>query len=318
MDSAKSVTATFQKPYLDDITGGFLTIGATNTLTGEGFTSGSVILLWVATATGTTANGPYTPSAWTTTSLTWDMDPTIALGNGFGTVMIVNTDEGYSTSNMKSALLYGDAADNIPTILTINGTALSPLDPAYATARADVVVDKGATITITGTGFNSPGVNLYTASGNIGPLWPLAGGTSTSIQIVIPTGAPTGPGNFQLVNSPFTGNVMSNAVSSVIGATPTITSISIVGNVFTVTGTGFCSLTVINLFNVQGGGVVNLGGYGAGGAPNIPLYNLTDTQFQFDRPAGAAAGAAYMQVINPPYVPFSTSGSDPDGAFTMP
>jgi hypothetical protein len=44
----------------------------------------------------------------------------------------------------------------------------------------------------------------------------------------------------------------------------------------------------------------------------------SEYQFSFTVPPGAVAGAAYVQVLNPPFNPFGTSGSDPDGAFTIP
>jgi hypothetical protein len=159
-------------------------------------------------------------------------------------------------------------------------------------------------------------VNLFTSTGNSGPLVPLAGATQTQLQVNIPTGAPTGPATLQVVNSPYTGNVQSNAVAVVLGAALTITGVSVSGPTVTVTGTGFSTLSVVNLFNLQGGLVVNLGGLN-GAAPNIPLTVTSDTQLSFSIPAGAVAGPAYVQVLNPPFIPFSSSGNDPDGAFTL-
>jgi hypothetical protein len=75
---------------------------------------------------------------------------------------------------------------------------------------------------------------------------------------------------------------------------------------------------VINFFNAQPGGVVNLGGLGAGGAARIPLTLVNETRFTFTLPSGAVAGPAYVQVLNPPFNPFASSGNDPDGAFTIP
>jgi hypothetical protein len=184
-------------------------------------------------------------------------------------------------------------------------------------AHVDTVLSKGAAVTIVGTGFNRPRLNLYTATGNLGPLSPLAGGTATTIRVTVPASAPTGPATFQAVNAPYSGNVISNAVSAVVGAAPAITSVSVVGQTITVTGAGFSVLSVINLFNKQGTTVVNLGGFGPGG-PAIPLALINDTQFTFVRPAGAVAGPAFVEVLNPPYIPFSSSGSDPDGAFAFP
>jgi hypothetical protein len=292
-----------------------LHVGGTNTLNGSGFSPGSVVKLFVATAAGTLAHGPFTPSAVGTTTLSWTIPADVPLGNGFGAVQVINTDQGYVESNVVTALLDGDAASGLPTILSIDGVGLGPPDPSIGVAHVDTVVAKGGTATITGTGFSNPLVNLFTAAGNVGPLVPLAGGTATQVQVVVPAGAPTGPGNFQVVNRPT--YRASNAVASVVGATPSVTHVGASGATITVTGTGFSTLSVINLYNLQGGGVVNLGGLGPAGA-NIPLTIVSDTQLTFVRPAGAVAGPAFVEVLNPPFIPFSSSGDDPDGAFTMP
>jgi len=133
----------------------------------------------------------------------------------------------------------------------------------------------------------------------------------------VPANTPTGPGSFQVVNSPYTGNVVSNAVSLPIGARVTISHVGQSGNTVTVTGTGFSSLTVINLFNHQGNGALNLGGLNPDGSPKVPLNIVSSTQFTFAVPAAAASGPSYVQVLNPPFIPFSSSGNDPDGAFSL-
>ena len=176
---------------------------------------------------------------------------------------------------------------------------------------------QGATVAIGGSGFNGPLVNLYTAQGNLGPLAPLAGGTSTQIQVTIPAAAPTGPGSLQVVNFPYAGNVASNAVSLPIGARIGISGVSQTATAVTVAGSGFSSRTIVNLFNAQGGGAVNLGGLDASGNARIPLTSVSPTQLTFAVPAGAADGAAFVQLLNPPFIPFSSSGNDPDGAFHL-
>ena len=76
---------------------------------------------------------------------------------------------------------------------------------------------------------------------------------------------------------------------------------------------------MINFFNKQGAIVVNLGGLKPGGTPKIPLTfsGGSSTSFKFTKPAGAVAGPAYVQALNPPFVPFTSSGNDPGGAFTL-
>ena len=295
-----------------------IVVGQTATLTGSGFTAGSVVKLFVATSTGPVAYGPYVPATVSPSILTVDVPATVALGNGLGSVVIVNTDQGYVESGPQSQLLYGYPPANLPTITAVNGVPLRPADPSVPAANVETLVTAGSTATLSGTGFDGPLVNLYTASGNVGPLAPLAGESSTQIQVTVPGGTPTGPGSFQAVNDPYTGNVQSNAVSVPIGALVTITSVQQNGTTVTVNGTGFCSLTVINLFNDQGDDVVNLGGLNPDGSPKIPLDVVSPTQFTFQRPAGAAAGPAYVQAINPPFITYSSSGDDPDGAFAIP
>jgi hypothetical protein len=109
----------------------------------------------------------------------------------------------------------------------------------------------------------------------------------------------------------------SNAVSVPIGQQITVASVSQVASTITVKGTGFSTLTVINLFNKQGAVVVNLGGLKPDGAPRIPLTVVNSTRFTFARPAAAVSGPAYVQALNPPFVPFTSSGNAPGGSFTI-
>jgi hypothetical protein len=302
--------------YLDPIPSPIV-IGGTTELQGGHFSPGSVIKLFVGTAGGTTAFGPYAPASQTTSTLDWLVDATIPLGNGYGTVQVVNTDQGFETSNPEGQLLYGNPALGIPTILEVGGVPLGPASPAVPLAYVETNALQGSTVTLSGTGFDAALVNLFTSSGNVGPLTPLAGGTSTSIQVTVPPDAPTGPGSFQAVNAPYSGNVQSNAVSTVIGDTISIANVVQVSNVITVTGTGFSTLTVINLFNQQPSGAVNLGGFDASGNPRIPLTLVSDTRFRFTVPAGAVSGASFIQALNPPFIPFTSTGTDPDGAFNL-
>jgi glucose/arabinose dehydrogenase len=303
-------------PVLDPISSPIV-VGGTLVLSGSGFTAGSVVELFVGTASGPAAHGPFVPDAWSAGSLTWSVDPGIALGNGFGTVQVVNTDQGYAASNLRSQLLYGAGGANIPTIFSVDGIGLRPADPSTPTANVETVVVQGATVTIGGSGFSDPLVNLFTAEGSEGPLTPLDGGSSTRIQVVIPPTAPTGPGSLQVVNSPYTGNVVSNAVSLPIGARIDINGVSQTATTVTAVGTGFSSRTVVNLFNGQGGGAVNLGGLDAGGNAKIPLTSVSATRLTFEVPAAAADGPAFVQLLNPPFIPFSSTGNDPDGAFHL-
>jgi hypothetical protein len=320
---------------LDPVPGGAITAGSRATLTGTGFSPGSVIKLFVNTGSGVedvSGSGGFVPAAITATSITWDVPPSVPLGQGFGSLFVVNTDQAFATSNTRYALLYGDPEDNLPTINSIGGSPLATsLEPGVPLAHADTVVTPGSTLGIGGTGFNSPGVNLFAAAAggpdpapsaspcavaNYGPVFP--DGNATSLSFAVPAGVPAGPANFQAVNSPYTGNVQSNAVSAVAGAQVAITSVSLSGSTVTILGQGFSCLSTINLFNLQGSTVVNLGGTSGSGQRVIPLQFVSSTELRFTRPATAQAGPAFVQVLNPPFIPFSSSGNDPDGAFSFP
>jgi hypothetical protein len=82
----------------------------------------------------------------------------------------------------------------------------------------------------------------------------------------------------------------------------------------TVDGTGFSMLTVINLFNTRSGKTVNLGGLNSHGTPKILYTSISSTEFTFTVPGDAVAGPAYIEALNPPFVPFTSSGNDPCGA----
>jgi hypothetical protein len=277
--------------------------------------------VWVSIAAGVASYGPYAP-AWHTASALQVTLPAIPLGQGFASLQVVNTDADYRASEIRGALFYGDAGAGVPTILAINGTPLAAPDLSVPLAHADTVAARGGLVALVGTGFADPLVNVFTADGNIGPFVPLPGFTDTHVGITLPAGAPAGPGTFQVVNRHTSGSdvvyTASNAVAAVIHARPTITSVSVSGSTITVTGTGFSRLSVINLFNRQGPDVVNLGGLSAAGSSIVPITLASDTQFTFTRPAGAVAGPSFVEVLNPPFIPFSSSGNDPDGAFAVP
>lgn len=134
-----------------------------------------------------------------------------------------------------------------------------------------------------------------------------------------PDAPPVGPASFVVSNKGAAGTYAKkrNAVSVPIGAAISVSSISELGTTITVNGTGFSPLTAINFFNAQPSGVVNLGGLKSDGSPIIPLMIVNDMQFTFNVPAGAVPSPSYVQALNPPFVPFSSSGTDPGGAFTL-
>ena len=94
-----------------------------------------------------------------------------------------------------------------------------------------------------------------------------------------------------------------------IGAQIAVTSVTqpLSTSPITVGGAGFSTRTVINFFNTQEGKSVNLGGLKPDGSPKIPLVFINENKFTFTKPVGAVAGASYVQALNPPFVPFTSS-----------
>ena len=273
------------------------------------------------------------PTFHSATLLSVDVPATVPLGNGFVSLFVVNTADGL-TSNVVSALLQGNPAAGIPTIQTINGKGLDPTssEPSFAVNNVATVVAQGSTVKLGGTGFDTThgvAVDLFCNCPATGFKIPTvflnkgnAGLTSSLLTFPIPTAAtlPTGPGSFVVSNAGSGGAYLlkSNAVSVPIGAPIHVLSVSQTGDTITVKGTGFSILTVINFFNTQiGGKVKNLGGLNSSDKPKIPLTLVNSTQFTFTVPAAADPGASYVQALNPPFVPFTSTGSDPGGSFIL-
>ncbi len=291
---------------------GQVVCGTANTLNGAGFTAGSRVKIFVSTFSGSQAFGPYTPSARAASSLTWTPPCDVPLGRGFLTLRVINTDQGYFNSNTVPALFFASPNSGLPTISGLNDIALEPAASMFPLAYVETLIAEGAELVLNGTGFDPLAkLNFFTASGNAGPLDAKPGSTSTRLLIDIPPSVPTGPGSLQLLNRPY-GTLKSNAVSAPIGATPAITSITQLGQTITVHGAGFSTLSVVNIFN----GETNRCGMVAGVA-QCPITLISDQEFRIQRPALAVAGSAYIKVLNPPFIPFTSSGSDPDGSFTL-
>ena len=326
-----TATPIIAAPFIESIPKVIL-VGDKFNITGEKFTTGSEVNLFVATASGVINGGPLIPVAHSLpTQLTVNVPATVPLGSGFAEVQVVNTDTGDLTSNSVPALLQGSPMAGIPSITAINGLGLATTssDPSYATNNVETVVVQGKVVTLGGTGFdtaNGVAVDLFCActGGKVGPFFfnPGGGFSTTSISFTLPPSGPnpaTGPGSFVVSNRGADGKYSkkSNAVSVPIGKALSISSVSQAGSTIRVSGTGFSTLTVINFFNAQAGGVVNLGGLGASAKPRIPLTVINSDRFTFTVPARAVSDAAYVQAVNPPFVPYSNSGSGPGGSFTL-
>jgi len=312
-----------------------IVVGDSFQITGTGFTKGSVVNFFVATAAGPVNYGPFTPSEKTATTLIVDVPVTVALANGVVSVRVVNTDEGFIQSDAVTAQLFGDPRDGFPNLTEINDTdlAATSTDPSIALDYVETVILQDHNVTLSGNGFDTVhGVAIDLFCDCIGGKMPTVflkpgdpGLSATALAFTLPSRVGTGPGSFVVSNRGAKGDyaIKSNAVSVPIGAAVTVSDVKQDGCTVTVSGTGYAvsgpglpNLTVINLFNQQGTGAVNLGGLSLGGSPNIPLDVSSSTQFSFTMPPGIVSGPAYVQVINPPFVPFTSSGDSLAGAFT--
>jgi hypothetical protein len=292
-----------------------------------------VVNFFVATATGAVNLGPFSPSAFNTTLLTVPLPATISLGQGVASVQVVNTDRGFAQSNVAIAQLFGSPALGFPNLTGINGVGLAATstNPNFATDNVETVVPPGSVVTLNGNGFDTAGgvaVDLFCAcpGGKVGPFFLNPGNPGlhpASLSFALPSAgsnAPSpGPGSFVVSNKGSTGafSQKSNAVSVPIGQKISVALVSQAGTVITVNGTGFSVLTVINFFNQQGVITANLGGLKSNGTPKIPISVLSPGRFTFTRPSGALTGPAFVQALNPPFVPFTSSGNAPGGAFTL-
>ena len=313
-------------PVEIDPPGAPIAVGSEVTLYGTGITPQTVLKVYIATASGAVDVIPegLAPTATTTTSWTgtlpfpWPLAAPndVLLGNGYAALQLVRKPR-YDPTNLVGAALVGNPSLGVPSILSINSANLSAstTDPAIAVANVETVVVLPSTLVIDGDGFANPVVNLFTAAGNIGPLTPVTS-NATHIEVAMPAEAPIGPGSVQVVNG--SNSRASNAVSVPIGEAVSVTGVSVDGSTVTVQGTGFNALTVVNLFASSAGNVVNVGGLHGNGDPFIALDVEDEHQLTFTRPSGLDAGPAYVQAINPPFIPFTSSGTGPGGAFTLP
>ncbi len=306
-------------------------VGAAFNISGSHFSAGAKVNFFVATSGGPVNAGPLTPSSRSAAVLTVPVPATVSLGQGFVEVQVVNTDQGFKASNLAGTLLQGSAAVGIPSLTAINGRGLAATsrDPNFATNNVQTVVVQGNTVVLGGMGFdaiNGVAVDLFCActGGKVGPFFVNPGPmlSASSIKFTLPASGPNappnGPGSFVVINKGAGGTFSksSNAVSVPIGQAIRVTSVSQAGSLITVKGTGFSTLTVINFFNRQGTMTVNLGGLN-GSTPKIPLTVPNSTMFTFTKPKASVPGAAYVQALNPPFVPFTSSGNAPGGAFTL-
>ena len=305
-------------------------VGGSFNINGLNFSGAAEVNFFIATSKGTMNAGPFIPTTKSPTLLRVKVPATTMLGQGFADVQVVNTDTGLASNNA-SALLQGDPAAGIPSITSINGVGLAATssDPRFATNNVMTVVPQGTLVKLGGMGFdtaNGVAVDVFCACparGKVGPFFIKPGPmlTSNQVSFVLPatgTMAPaTGPGSFVVYNKGTDGKYSkkSNAVSAPLGQRISVTFVTHPTSTspITVSGKGFSTLTVINFFNTQSGGVVNLGGLTTTGKAKIPLILINSNKFIFRKPLAAQPGASYVQALNPPFVPFTSSGTGPGG-----
>jgi hypothetical protein len=306
-------------------------VGSNVTINGDGYTNGSVLNFFVATAAGPFNAGPLNPVTITPNQLVVPVDPGIRQGEGFVALQVVNKDQGFAASNVFGVLLQGAAAAGLPSLTGINGRgiAANSTEPGIALANIETLMPIGKAFTINGSGFDAAhgiAVDVFCdcAGGKVGPFFFAPGQFSaTHVVMTLPATGPNspavGPGSVRVSNKGSDGlyRRQSAAVAAPLGTNISVASVTQTGTTISVSGTGFSALTVINLFNNQSGKVVNLGGLTASGKPRIALSVSDSSRFTFGVPAGAMPGPSYVQAINPPFVPFTSSGTGVGGIFTL-
>jgi hypothetical protein len=308
-------------------------VGGTFTARGDDFNAGSVINFFVATVNGPVNFGPLKPSSFTEKMLIVPVSPIITQGEGVVTLEVVNSTQGFIKSNSLTALLEGSAAQGLPSITGIKGIPIASdsLLPGVALANVHTVIPVNTPFSINGSGFdtiNGVAVDLFCdcTDGKVGPFLIEPGDSrlsATRLTFTVPVSGMesvvVGSGSLRVSNRGRNGlySKQSASVAAPIGARISVSKVTQSGSTLTVTGTGFAPDTVINFFNSQTSGLVNFGGLGSDGKPRLALSLNNSTEFTCIVPSGAKPGPSYVQVLNPPFVPFTSSGNAPGGAFTL-
>ncbi len=315
---------------LDSVTSP-IEVGGSFIARGDDFNAGSVVNFFVATAKGAVNRGPLKPSSFAENMLVVPVDPSIMQGEGFVSLQVVNTTQGYISSNTLGALLQGSATAGFPSLTGINGKpiAADSTDFGVALANVETTVPIGKPFVIDGRGFDTVhgiAVDVFCdcPGGKVGPFFFRPGQFSaTQLSMTLPPpGTPPpaiGPGSLRVSNKGADGlySLQSASVAVPLGEQITLKTVTQNGDTLTVIGTGFAAQTVINFFNLKSGHVVNLGGLKPDGSSRIALTLVNSHQFTCAVPTGAIPGPAYIQAINPPFVPFTSSGNAPGGGFTL-
>ncbi len=215
--------------------------GASFLITGSGFTKGSEVNFFVSTSSGSIHEATLKPAASSSaTELTVPVPATISLGQGFVSVVVVNTDQvSFPQSNPGFALLQGSAAAGLPSITGLDGDRLAAtsLDPDFAVANVETTLLQGSSVMINGNGFDTThgvAVDVFCACPETGGKLKTqflnagnAGLKPDSITFTLPATTPTGPGSIIVSNAAGGSySAKSNAVSVPLGARINVTKVT--------------------------------------------------------------------------------------------
>jgi hypothetical protein len=197
--------------------------------------------------------------------------------------------------------------------------------------------DLDETVIIGGHGFdakNGVAVGVFCpcpGSGQIGPFFFNPGNpniNSSRIILQIPRSIrkplPVGSGFIEVRNRGKDGKYseIANRVWISLGAPLRVRHVYQSGAWIIVEGSGFEAFTRINLYKSkfpvsQHQPPASLGGADNSGRPKIPVDIKSHSRFMFKIPENAGAGEWYVEALNPPYLPFSSSYADTGGAFVL-
>ena len=314
----------------------FQRVGDVIRLVGNDITPGTILKVYLNTPEGTRDMVPDGLAPTATTPATWESvlpwpwplpaPDNVQLGLGFLSAHLVRTDRGFDRSNAVTRVLVGNSALGVPGIEQLgpsNGPGtLAPFSwsPAVAVAHVERVLIPGQSAFIGGSFAGQDPVVVIFAPGDCTPLGGIAPTSlgETLLEFTVPAGCPVGTGAFQVVNRQ--NFLASNIVYAALGDVISVHTVTLRGRTVEVTGTGFNRFTTINLFATRRGTQtsVNFGGLLPDGQARIPLTSVTPTALTFELPDEAAGGRAFVQALNPPFIPFTSSLSRSDGSFVIP
>jgi len=98
---------------------------------------------------------------------------------------------------------------------------------------------------------------------------------------------------------------------------PAVTAVAVRDGQIVVEGRDVAPRVVVNIFQQQDDAAVNLGGVTPDGQPRIIVTRSSPGTLTFPVPPGLRAGAFYVQLVNPPFRPETTSRDEPAAHATL-